>query len=350
MKRIVTLLGAISLLLILTGCSEKGNQPQKDVKLTPHIYKAAILKVQGYIEATGTIQADLEGGAKIVSPGAGVVDRIFVRFGEHVKAGAPLLSIRSIDVNDAYTSYQSSLSQVKQTERLYDLNKKLFEIGAVTRNDLLGSEANYEQAKAASDGLKNKLEILGAFSAKGFQDKLIIKAPVSGYVADLQAHIGDRFDTSAVMMTIANPDKVLVIANIYDTDLPKIRVNQDVSFYSDVFPEILLKGHIAYISDVEDMDSKTVKTYIRIQDHRNIFKQNMFLKIKIFDKEKYLSVIPKTALIYKNGVFYVNVKNKEQIELKEVKPIRDTSDKLMAVDGLKEGEEIVYSAIELEKP
>ena len=169
-------------------------------------------------------------------------------------------------------------------------------------------------------------------------------------MADLQAHIGDRFDTTAAMMNIANPDKVIVVANIYDTDIPKIRKGQQVSFYTDVFPDTLFKGSITYINDVEDMDSKTVKTYIAIHNHRELFKQNMFLKIKIFDKEQFLSVIPKTALIYKNGIFYVNVKDKEQIELKQVKPIRDTSDKLMAVDGLKDGEEIVYSAIELEKP
>ncbi|MDD5167626.1 MAG: efflux RND transporter periplasmic adaptor subunit [Syntrophales bacterium] len=344
---------AVSLLLMLfipAGCSNTDNQPKKDVKLTPHIYKASILKVQGFIEATGTIQADLEGGAKIVAPVPGVVDKIFVKFGESVKAGAQLLSIRSTDVNDTYMSYQSSLSQLKQTERLYGLNKKLFEVGAVTKNDLLASEAGYEQAKAATQGLKNKLEIYGALSSKGFQDKLIIKAPISGYVADLQAHIGDRFDASSAMMIIANPNKVIVVANIYDTDIPKIHKGQEVSFYTDVFPDTLFKGSITYINDVEDMDSKTVKTYIAIADHKNYFKQNMFLKIKIFDKERFLSVIPKTALIYKNGFFYVNVKNKEQIELKEVKPIRDTSEKLMAVDGLKEGEEIVYSAIELEKP
>ncbi len=341
---------AFLFLILVTGCSEKADQPKKDVKLTPHLYKTTIVKVQGYIEATGTIQADLEGGARIVSPVPGIVERIHVKFGEQVKVGAPLLSIRSADVNDAYSGYQSSLAQLKQAERLYHLNKKLFEIGAVTRNDFMAAEAGYEQATALSEGLKNKLEIYGAFSPKGFQDKLTLKAPISGFVAELQAHIGGRFDSNTALMTIANPDKVMVIANIYDTDIPKIQKNQVVSFYTDVFPDIRFKGHITYISDVEDMESKTVKTYIRIQNQRNIFKQNMFLKIKIFDKEKYLAVIPKTALIYKNGIFYVNVKDREQIELKQVKPIRDTSDKLMAVDGLKEGEEIVYSAIDLEKP
>lgn len=345
-KRILLVL---SLIFVAGGCSDSSNRSPKDVKLTPHTYKVASMKVQSFIEATGAVQADLEGGAKIVPYVPGVVDRIFVKFGERVQAGAPLISIRSAEVNDTHTGYQASLSQLKQAERLYTLNKKLFEIGAVTRNDYLAAEANYEQAKTASAGLKNKLDMYGASSGKGFQDRLIIKAPIGGYVAELQAHIGDRFDTNTAMMTIANPNKILVVANIYDTDIPKLRQHQIVTFRTDVYPDILFKGRITYISDVSDADAKTVKTYIKIENDRNILKQNMFLKIQIFDQEKYLAVIPKTALIYKNGIFYVNVKDKDQITGKEVKPIRDTSDKLVAVTGLQEGEEIIYSAIDLEK-
>ena len=335
---------------VVMGCSDSGKRSSQDVKLTPHTYKVTNMKIQSFIEATGIVQADLEGGAKILPHVPGVVDRIFVKFGERVQPGAPLISIRSTDVNDAYTVYQTSLSQLKQAERLYNLNKKLFEIGAVTRNDLLAAEASYEQAKAASAGLKNKLDIYGAFSNKGFQDKLVIKAPIGGYVAELQAHIGDRFDTNTSMLTIANPDKIIVVANIYDTDIPKLRQHQVVTFRTDVYPDLLFKGKITYISDVGDAETKTVKTYIRIENNKHILKQNMFLKIQIFEQEKYLSVIPKTSLIYKNGVFYVNVRDKEQVLLKEIKPIRDTSDKFIAVEGLSEGETIVYSAIDLEKP
>ncbi len=36
-------------------------------------------------------------------------------------------------------------------------------------------------------------------------------------------------------------------------------------------------------------------------------------------------------------------------EIKEVKPVRDAGDKMMAVEGLREGDEIVVSAIEMEK-
>ena len=126
------------------------------------------------IEATGSIQPDIQREAPRSSPAsAGTVENIYVKVGDRVKKGDPLGAIRSADVSDAYSSYLSALSQVKQAERIYNLNKQLFEVGAITKNDLMNSEANYEQAEGASlEALKRKLEIYGVNRESGFSDRL----------------------------------------------------------------------------------------------------------------------------------------------------------------------------------
>lgn len=357
------------LIAFLLGC-EKKDPPRAEEDPTITTYKVASKLVRSYVEATGTIQADTIGGAKILSPLPGAVETIFVKNGDTVNKGKPLLAIRSTDVSDTYSAYLSSSSQLRQTERTYRLNKELLTVGAITKNDFLNSESAYEQAKALSEGLKRKLATYGASSSasinassissspKDFQDRLVIKAPVDGRVADIQAHIGDRFDTSTPFMTIANPDRIMVVANIYDTDIPRIKKDKEVSFSTDVFPSKTFTGVISNISDVEDVDTKTIKTYIKITGDKSVLKQNMFLKIKILDGEITVPEIPKTAMIYKDGKFYVNVKQnpKQNLKqgnvfaLKEIKPVRDVSEKIMAVEGLNEGDEIAYSAIDMEKP
>ena len=334
--------------LMAPGCSR--NDPSgRELKEELHTYKVTSQKVQSYIEATGTVQPDLEGGAKIISPLQGTVERVFVKIGDRVAKGDQLAALRSSDVSDTYASHLSSLAQLRQAERVYKLNKELFEIGAVTKNDLLNSEASYEQAKALSEGLEKKLDIYGV-SEKGFPATLVLKAPIAGFIADIPAHIGDRFDASTPLMIIANPGKTIVVANIYDSDVLKIHKGEEVTFSADIFPDTAFKGEISYVSDVEDMDSKTVKTYIKNVTGKGLFKQNMFIKIRILSEEKELPVVPKTAIIYKDGKFYVNLKKGRQFELKEVKSVKDVSDKLMTVEGLHEGDEIVYSAIDMEKP
>lgn len=347
-----TLIYIITLFLIF-GCG-KGNSQITDTtaekKPQLQTYKVTFQKVPSYIEGSGSIQADLEGGAKILSPLQGSVENIFVNIGDCIKKETPLAVIKSSDVTDVYALYLSSLSQIKQAERLYNLNKQLFDVGAVTKNDLLNSEASLEQAKAITEGLKKKLDIYGTYGKNTSADRLTLKAPIDGCIADIQAHLGDRFDTATPLMTLANPHKVMVVANIYDTDIRKIHKGKKVDFVIDTFPDIKFKGVVTYISDVEDTDSRTIKTYIKILKGIEYFKQNMFLKLNIFNEERLLPIVPKSAVIYKDEKFYVNVKDGNKIMTKEVKAVKDVTDKFMAIEGLKEGDEIVSSAIELEKP
>jgi cobalt-zinc-cadmium efflux system membrane fusion protein len=338
----------VVIVLLLVGCTATQEAKEKPVEKKIQTYKVSYQEVPSSIEATGTIQPDIEGSAKIISSLPGTVENIFVKVGDPVKKGDFLCAIRSPDVSDTYSNYLSNLSQVKQAERVYNLNKQLFEVGAVTKNDLLNSEANYEQVKALSEALKRKLEIYGVTPESGFSDRQTIKSPMNGRVVEIQAHIGDRVDTTNGVMTVADPSKVVVVANIYDTDIEHVQKGKTVTFYTDIFPNIPFKGLIKYIGDTSDPDTKTIKTYIQIVSGQNPFRQNMFLKIKITNAKKKLPLVPKTALLYKDGKFSVYLRVEGRNEIREVKPVLDAGEKFMAVEGLKEGDEIVLSAIEME--
>ena len=79
----------------------------------------------------------------------------------------------------------------------------------------------------------------------------------------------------------------------------------------------------------------------------------MFLKLKIEGEKRRLPVIPQSAMVYRDGKFYVYCPTstaKQACELKEIKPITEMPAKQMAVEGLSEGEEIVLTAIDMERP
>ncbi|MEI6153391.1 MAG: efflux RND transporter periplasmic adaptor subunit [Deltaproteobacteria bacterium] len=358
MRRIVPSLVVLILVLLISGCGKAVDKNAKTEKQEIKTYKVTTAELLSYVEATGSIQPDIEGTSRILPYLAGAVSKIFVKVGDKVKKGDPLISITSPDVTDTYSNYLSTLTQSKQAERIYNLNKQLFEIGAVTKNDLLNSESNYKQLNAIADGLKSKLSIYG-FSAdndaaglkQNRMDTMMIKAPMNGYIADIQTHTGDKVDASTPLITMADPNNIMVVANIYDTDIQKVKRGSNVTFYVDAFPDVAFKGIVTYVSDVSDVDLKTVKTYIRIMDKKNLFKHNMFLQLKIEGEKRQLSLIPQSAMVYKEGKFYVYRPDKDgRNNLKEIKPVKEVPGKLMAVEGVAEGEEIVLTAIELEKP
>lgn len=346
MKRFAIL---FPLLLAAGGCGKSAPAAPPAPLRQVQTCAVAVEKVRSAIETTGTVQPDLEGGARIVSPLAGSVEKIFVRVGDAVRRGTQLAAVRSSDVSDAHAGYLSAEAQMKQAERSYDLNRKLFDIGAVTKNDLLASEANFEQSKAIAEGLRKKLDIYGAPASGGSRGTLVIRAPIDGRVVDIAAHIGDRCDSGIPLMTLANPSRSLIVANIYDTDIGRFGKGKEVTFTTDVFPRETFTGLVTYVSDVEDPDSKTVKTYIR-PTNAAALKQNMFLKISIQGEERELPVVPKSCLIYKEGKFYVRLRNGGGFRMTEVRTIRDVSDKLTAVEGLHKGDIIATAAIDMEQP
>jgi membrane fusion protein, heavy metal efflux system len=357
MKQPILSFIVIILLFVGTGCDKSSQAKKADEKQNMKTYKVVCSEVRAYIEATGSVQADLEGTSKILSPLAGVINRIDFKVGDRVHKGDPLIAVIAPDVTDTYSNYLSSVSQLRQAERIYNLNKQLFEIGAVTRNDLLNSEAAYRQSTAVSEGLKSKLEIYGfktdddAIGKKQNRiDTVSIKAPMSGYIADIQTHLGDKVDTATPLMTLADPDKIVVVANIYDTDIQKVRKGSSVTFYADTFPDTAFKGVVTYVSDVSDVDLKTVKTFIKVLDKKSLFKQNMFLQLKIEGERKILPQIPQSAMVYREGKFYVYSAAKDgKQSLKEIRPVKELPGKLMAVEGVAEGDEIIVTAIDLEK-
>jgi cobalt-zinc-cadmium efflux system membrane fusion protein len=358
MKKTLFLSCIIILFLgLLAGCHKPEKAANKDAKEELKTYKVSTQEVITYIEATGSVQPDLEGTSRILPFLAGSVSRIFVRAGDRVKKGDPLVSITSPEVTDTYAAYLSAVTQLKQAERIYNLNKELFEVGAVTKNDLLNSESNQKQLTAVVDGHKNKLSIYGFTISedgpalrKAFNDTTTIRAPMNGYIADIQTHVGDRVDTATPLMTLADPKNIIIVANVYDTDIPKVKKGRKIAFTVDTFPGMVFSGVIAYVSDVSDMDSKTVKTFITMSERKDIFKQNMFLKLKIEDQKRLLPLIPQSAMIYKDGRFFVYyIAGKDKQTLKEIKPVKEVPGKFMAVEGVAEGAEIILTAIDLEK-
>lgn len=359
MKRTLLLTILILLLLSFGGCKKVPSKTTVEEEGSLKTFKVSTSGVTTYIEATGSVQPDLQGSSKILPYLSGTVHKIFVKPGDRVAKGDALATVLCPEVTDTYSAYLSALSQLTQAERIYNLNSQLFEVGAVTKNDLLNSEATKRQLTAVLDGMRSKLRIYG-YSMEGetairkpASDTVTIKAPMNGYIADVQTHVGDKVDGTSPIMTIADPENILIVANIYDTDVPKVKKGSKVTFYTDVFRNVQFEGTITYVSDISDQDAKTVKTYIKLVGGKEYFKQNMFLKLMIEHEKKLLPMIPQSAMVYREGKFYVYcpVKGKGKMcEIKEIKPFREVSGKYMAVEGLEEGQEIVLSAIELEKP
>ena len=132
-------------------------------------------------------------------------------------------------------------------------------------------------------------------------------------------------------------------------DLANVHNGSTVTFTTDVFPDIAFQGE-NQLRKRRRSPTQSDQDVYPLADNPAKLKQNMLLKIRILDGGRLLPVIAKSAMIYKEGKFYVQSENPAGYKQREIKPLRDISEKYSAVEGLKDGDMIAISAMDKEQP
>ncbi len=342
MNRIALLL--LALALVQSCHTSQEEKEQKQAIQNPKTVEVKYEEIPSVIEATGSVEPDKDGIVRISPRAQGVIQSINVNVGDRVSVGEVLAVVKAPDITDIYAQKVSIAAQIANAEKLYKLKQELYNIGAIPKSEVMDAETNYKVLKAQLQGLEEKLRLLGG---KGGISE--VRSPVSGIVYQIKAHIGDSVDTSTEILNIARPSRVLVSALVQDKDASKIKVGDSVEFSISTFPDKKYTGKVKYVSDVVDPETRTVKVYI-VPDNVEDFRINMFFNIRIYTGKAKYAVIPESAILYKDGRFYVYVLENNKPILKEVSFIKELEGKRVAVIGLEEGQKVITTPMLEEKP
>ena len=346
------LLSSLTALLLLSGCDK---HEKTDNSATPVVTTAQ--KIQNVtppfgdydvkITAAATVQPSPDGIVSINSPVNGVVSKILVNVGDKVKVGSPLLSITSSDVSDASSNDLGAKAAFSQAKHNYEMNQKLYALGAITENDLVVSKSNYEQAKAVLEGFAQKLSYLGASSNQA----LVLRSSIDGVVYDIATHLGDKVttDVSQPLLKIVNPHKKVVVATVYEKDIPAFTIGKEVEIKLDGHEQIL-SGKITYISDVQDPENKTTKIYITPTEDSPKLRVNMFANVVVNVTIHDVYRVPKQAVLFKDSKFIVYLDQNGTYIPFDVTIVNDSSsDQYSLIQGLSTNSRIALEPIALNK-
>lgn len=336
--------------LALTGCQKDDKTNDQNVSdIAPVIttIKPQFGNFTTQIVATASVQPSPEGIVSITAPTIGTINKIHVAVGDRVTKNMSLLTIRSSDVSDVHSSEVAANAAYAQAKRTYTMNQELFKLGAITANDLAISLSNLQQAQAVQKGLSQKLNYYGASS----DQSLVLKSPIDGIVYDIGTHLGEKVSTDASqpLLKIANTNKKIIVATVYEKDLSAFHVGKQVEIKVEN-QENAIHAAVSYISDVLDPDSKTIKVYIKPLENVESLRINMFVNVVVNTDVKNVYKIPKKSLLFKDGKFIVYVKNRSDFVPVNVQLVSDnTKDDFSLVKGIQENNQIAQEAMALEK-
>ncbi len=297
------------------------------------------------VVATGKVEPLTK--VEIKSKASGIVQKIFVDYGDRVTQGQVLLELDKEQlrarVKEEEANLEAAQATVQSAQAVYQRNivdaegpdipflkatlernrklaaeglipdsslddaKKAYEIGlnkqmsarrnvAVSKADIARSRAQVSQAQAALDQAKEDL-----------QNSTIV-SPIDGIVLSRDVEVGDAVSSILVLgsqatqlFTIGNMSTVYVLGKVDQADIGKVYMGQTARIRVESFPNKIYDGKVTKISPmgVEKDNVTTFEVRVSIQNPTGELKANMSANAELIIREKHnVLLIPETAVVY----------------------------------------------------
>ena len=116
-------------------------------------------------------------------------------------------------------------------------------------------------------------------------------------------------DTPLNLFVIADLSHVWVLADVYEPDVPKIKLGQPATVTPPCCPGERYEGTVAYISDAVDKDTRTVKVRVAVPNRDRALRAEMFVRVSIATSSSRVLTLPQSAVHRDDGQTYVIVEN-----------------------------------------
>jgi cobalt-zinc-cadmium efflux system membrane fusion protein len=306
------------------------------------------------LTATGVVSPDVSRAVPVVSLASGRAVDLRVRLGDRVQKGQLLLRIHSADIAGAAADHRKAQADEVLARTQLDRAKDLFERGAIAKKDL--EVAQDAAAKSAVDveNTAERLRVLGVdptnTSARGVVD---IVAPVSGVITEQNVTPAagvKTLDNSPNLFTISDLSHVWIVCDLYENDLPTVRVGDSAEIHLAAYPGRPLTGRIDNISPILDPNTRTAKIRIEV-NNPGMLRVGMFV-IATFRGQTTdaRAVVPATSILHLHDREWVYVPaGNGRFERKEVvsgQMLHGNVQELLS--GLQPGDRVVANALVLQ--
>jgi len=287
------------------------------------------------IRTVGQVTFD-ERRVKVISPKVdGWVERLYVDFtGQAVEAGAPLLAIHS------------PMLVTAQEELL--LAKRLQSEVANGSEDARGSAAELVSSSrrrlaywdtAASD-------IARIESTAQVQRTLTLHSPVSGFVVEKNVLQGQRIMAGDPLYRIVDLSTVWMEGEVFEQDLPSVRLGQRVTADLEALPGQAFRGRITYVYPTLNADTRTARVRVEVPNPGLRLKPGMYATFRLTGSGRASALsVPRTAVLSTGERNLVFVKRPDgMLEPRLVVLGMATDDRIEILHGVAAGDTVVASA------
>ena len=242
--------------------------------------------IEDQLLLSGEVSYDDNKVIKIFPNASGQVVSVNVSLGDKVKKGQTLAVIKSADVAGNYADLSTANSDAAIAEKEYKNAEELYKNGISSEKDFSQAKIEYDKAMNAVKKVQMQIEINGGGKTKP-GGSYIITAPGDGFIVEKNINAGSfiRNDNSQNLFTISDMQDVWVLANVFETDIQKIKAGQPAEVTTLAYPDKIFYGKVDQVNTVLDPLSKAMKIKIVLPNTDMLLKPEMFTNIMLAKAE-----------------------------------------------------------------
>ena len=297
------------------------------------------------VVATGKIQPLSK--VEIKSKASGIVKKLYVDYGDRVKAGQVLAELDKVqleaNVREAQANLQAAQAALEAANSTLERNKvdaegpdvpflksnmeraeNMYKDGLISKSLVEDAEKNYQLALNRQMSAQRNIAVSRAEMAKAeaqvSQSKAALErveedlrnstivSPIDGLVLSRDVNVGDAVSSilvlgsqATLLMTLGDVSEVYVQGRVDEADIGKVYLNQPARIVVESFKEKKFVGKVTKISPLgkEKDNVTTFEVRVSIQNSTGELKANMSANAEILlEEKKNVLMAPEAAMIY----------------------------------------------------
>lgn len=338
-----------SLIAILTGCKNEQvvNNKETGFSLTDTMLAhttfatVALKQVISELKLFGKVAADNNKMAQVFPAVGGSVIKVNAELGDYVHKGQVLAVIRSGEAADYEKQLQEATNNLTLAEKNVQVAQDLYNGKLASEKELLVAKTELQKAHAELNRINEIFRIYNIGKGALYQ----ITAPISGFIIDrnVSENMQLRSDRSENLFSIAEIDKVWVLANVNESDIAKISSGMNTEIKTIAYINRTFTGKIDKIFNLIDDNTKSMKARISIDNADLALKPEMNVTVAVkMAEQMMLPAVRSSAVIFDKGKNWVLVyTDKSHIETRQVDIYKQNDSTTYLKNGLNDGEKVI---------
>ncbi len=270
----------------------------------------------------------------------GNVETVMADLGDLIQPGQVLLNIDPILLLAAEKSGQAEMTKVstelKNSRLMLERQTALFSQNLIAKVDLENARASLDSARYEYARCLEHLTTI-----RQNLKYATVSSPLAGVIKDRQVNPGELVQNGDLLFTVGRIDSIYVVANVAQEKLPRVHMGQEAEIVFDSFPHQVVPGYVGKIDPSTDPKTRTFPTYIKVKNPQLRFKPGLSAYARLKYPHHSLT-IPSLAVIERGGEAIVFVVENSRAHIRPVKVRPGPLGKSEVIEGLREGEQVVY--------